>query len=174
MNYQEALLTAEDLLKPWTVVVSRPEEYRKDMVVSISNLYSAVAALVDAHWGYLSAITALDHPGSSRSSSEDKRWERSDLSETAVSSINQEGIIEVLYHFCEGPAILTLRVRTSRAVPSVPSICQIIPTATLYERELIEMFGIEVIGTPNTDRLLLADDWPRGVYPLRKDFHGLS
>jgi Ni,Fe-hydrogenase III component G len=31
-----------------------------------------------------------------------------------------------------------------------------------------------VLGTPNTDRLVLSDDWPKGVYPLRKDFTGLE
>jgi Ni,Fe-hydrogenase III component G len=46
--------------------------------------------------------------------------------------------------------------------------------ATLYERELIEMFGITIEGTPNTDKLLLPDDWPAGVYPLRKEFTGFA
>ena len=54
--------------------------------------------------------------------------------------------------------------------PGVPSVCAIIPSASFFERELIEMFGITVDGTPNRDRLFLPDDWPQGVYPLRKDF----
>jgi ech hydrogenase subunit E len=33
----------------------------------------------------------------------------------------------------------------------------------------MEMFGVVVEGTPNTNRLFLPDDWPDGVYPLRKD-----
>jgi NADH-quinone oxidoreductase subunit D len=33
------------------------------------------------------------------------------------------------------------------------------------------MFGVDVVGTPNPDRLFLPDDWPDGVYPLRKDCH---
>jgi Ni,Fe-hydrogenase III component G len=32
------------------------------------------------------------------------------------------------------------------------------------------MFGNTVAGTPNTARLFLPDEWPDGVYPLRKDF----
>ncbi|MCX7976926.1 MAG: NADH-quinone oxidoreductase subunit C, partial [Bellilinea sp.] len=52
----------------------------------------------------------------------------------------------------------------------LPSICPLIPSATLGERELMEMFGVKVEGTPDTSRLILADSWPEGVYPLRKSF----
>ena len=55
----------------------------------------------------------------------------------------------------------------------VPSVCGLVPAATLYERELGEMFGVTVEGTPVTDHLLLPDSWPQGVYPLRKSFSGL-
>ena len=40
----------------------------------------------------------------------------------------------------------------------------------MYEQELIEVLGVAVIGAPERGRLFLADDWPVGVYPLRKDF----
>jgi Ni,Fe-hydrogenase III component G len=53
----------------------------------------------------------------------------------------------------------------------VKSVCSIYPSATLAERELMEMFGIIIEDTPNKDRLLISDDWPAGVFPLRKDFH---
>jgi ech hydrogenase subunit E len=38
------------------------------------------------------------------------------------------------------------------------------------EREVGEMFGVQVVGLPPHSRLFLADDWPEGVSPLRKDF----
>ena len=40
--------------------------------------------------------------------------------------------------------------------------------------ELIEMFGFVIEDTPDPARLLLPDDWPDGVYPLRKAFEGLG
>jgi Ni,Fe-hydrogenase III component G len=49
-----------------------------------------------------------------------------------------------------------------------------VPTATLYERELQEMFGFVIEETPVPDRLVLPDDWPAGVYPLRKSFSRLK
>ena len=81
--------------------------------------------------------------------------------------------LEALYHFTEGPVVATLRVTVPYADPRVPTICPLVPTATLYEREMQEMFGFVVEGTPVPDRLVLPDDWPDGVYPLRKAFAGL-
>jgi formate hydrogenlyase subunit 5 len=49
-------------------------------------------------------------------------------------------------------------------------VCSSIPGATFFERELSEMFGITVVGTPNPDRLFLPDQWPTDAPPLRKDF----
>jgi Ni,Fe-hydrogenase III component G len=85
-----------------------------------------------------------------------------------------EDKLEALYHFTEGPVVATLRVTVPYADPRVPSICPIVPTATLYERELQEMFGFVVEETPVPDRLVLPDDWPDGVYPLRKSFTTLD
>jgi Ni,Fe-hydrogenase III component G len=69
---------------------------------------------------------------------------------------------------------VTLRVQAPYGLPEIPSICSILPSATLYERELIEMFGLIIEETPDRSRLLLPDDWPDWVYPLRKSFKGLE
>ncbi|NTV37174.1 MAG: NADH-quinone oxidoreductase subunit C, partial [Anaerolineaceae bacterium] len=81
---------------------------------------------------------------------------------------------EVLYTFFEGAAVANMRVSLSYDKPVLPTICDIIPSATLYERELMELFGVTIDGTPSLDRLILSDDWPEGVYPLRKSFTGLD
>jgi Ni,Fe-hydrogenase III component G len=38
----------------------------------------------------------------------------------------------------------------------------------------MELLGIEVVGTPDTSRLILPENWPAGVYPMRKSFKGLE
>lgn len=44
-------------------------------------------------------------------------------------------------------------------------------SAGLFEREMGEMFGIKFEESPDTRRLSLHDEvWPKGYYPLRKDF----
>ncbi|MHC5035633.1 MAG: NADH-quinone oxidoreductase subunit C [Planctomycetota bacterium] len=37
------------------------------------------------------------------------------------------------------------------------------------EREMNDLLGIVFEGHPDPRRLILADDWPEGVYPLRRD-----
>lgn len=133
---------AREWLAAWAVETQTPEANRLDVTVTAGNLLAAVEAL--QVWGYLSAITGLDGG-------------------------REAGQLEVLYHFCSGAEVATLRVRTARKQASVPSICRLIPSAVVFERELREMFGITVIGIPNADPLFLPDDWGAGVYPLRKD-----
>lgn len=132
---------ATSILQQWSEQITNPTPQRVDAVVKAQNLYPTVAALTDAHWGYLVAITGLDLGNN----------------------------LEILYHFAAGPAVTTLRVSVPREASSVPSICHLIPSASLYERELIEMFGVTVQDTPDPNRLFLPDDWPTGIYPLRKD-----
>jgi len=38
------------------------------------------------------------------------------------------------------------------------------------EREMRELLGITFEGHPDPRRLLLPDNWPDGVYPLRQDY----
>jgi Ni,Fe-hydrogenase III large subunit/Ni,Fe-hydrogenase III component G len=55
--------------------------------------------------------------------------------------------------------------------PAFNSLAKEIYSATLFEREIKEMFGIEPKGNPDLRRLNLHGEiWPEGVYPLRKDF----
>ena len=163
MTLQELLDAAEKTLHPWTVGLTRFEGRRLDIVIKPENLRAAVEALVAARWGYLSAVTGLDLP-----------WPKTAPKADAPPAQPLEDQLEVLYHFVNIAAVVTIRVRVPYSDARVPSICGPVPTATLYERELQEMFGITVEGTPVTDKLLLPDDWPDGVYPLRKSFAGLD
>ncbi|MFA4991634.1 MAG: NADH-quinone oxidoreductase subunit C [Candidatus Omnitrophota bacterium] len=55
--------------------------------------------------------------------------------------------------------------------PSFDSLAKTAHSASLFEREVREMFGIEPMGNPDTRRLNLHDEvWPLNSYPLRKDF----
>ena len=50
-----------------------------------------------------------------------------------------------------------------------PSVTCKVPAAVWYEREAYDMFGLRAIGLPDPRRLVLADDWPDNLFPLRKD-----
>jgi Ni,Fe-hydrogenase III large subunit/Ni,Fe-hydrogenase III component G len=53
---------------------------------------------------------------------------------------------------------------------SFPSVTPHVVAAHWYEREVQDMFGLDPVGHPDPRRLVMHDDWPDGVYPLRKDF----
>ncbi len=164
MNTQESLQKAEEILKDLAFSFNRPEENRLDAIISADNLKTAVRKLlIEERWGYLSAITGMDNP------------------DYVVDEVTKEkkaeegkGSLELLYHFCEGAAVTTLRVSLPYEAPQVDSICDLIPAATLYEREAMELLGILFTNTPYTEHLVLPDSWPTGVYPLRKTFRGLE
>jgi Ni,Fe-hydrogenase III component G len=139
-----ALEQAQALLATWVQDWHAPENNRLDGQVAADHLVPAVQALDEHGWGYLVAITGLDGGAEART-------------------------MEVLYHLSSGSAMLTLRVTIPREQAVVPSICSVIPYASVFERELGEMFGVEVVSTPDPSRLYLPDDWTDGVYPLRKD-----
>lgn len=63
--------------------------------------------------------------------------------------------------------VLTL---ATKATDSFPSLTPSIYCANWYEREIQDMFGLRAIGHPDPRPLVLYDSWPKGLYPLRKDF----
>lgn len=73
-------------------------------------------------------------------------------------------------YFMAGEVVVTLRVKISdRENPSVPSLAMVLPGAMVYEREIHDILGIVPVGHPDLRRQALPDDWPEGVYPLRKN-----
>lgn len=149
MKTDEVLDLAEKLVREWTVERSGPQSGRLDLRLGKpEDLIPAVAALRVQRLGYLSAITGIDLGSES------------------------DGM-EALYHFCTGEAVVTLRIRLPREAASLPSLCELIPSAGPFERELREMFGITIVGLPDADKLYLPDDWSEHSYPLRKDWDPL-
>lgn len=65
---------------------------------------------------------------------------------------------------------VTLEAFVDPDEPSFPSITPLVPAAHWYEREVQDMFGLVPEGHPDPRRLVLHDNWPDGVHPLRKDF----
>jgi Ni,Fe-hydrogenase III component G len=87
-----------------------------------------------------------------------------------ISGLDKGEAFELLYHFASPAASITVRTSVLRAEPRLASICAVIPGAIFYEREIQEMFGVVMEGIPDPRRLNLPDDWPDGVFPLRKDW----
>jgi len=80
--------------------------------------------------------------------------------------------IEILYHFIveDINLLISLRVNLDRENPVIDSLGKDIEAMNWIEREMSELLGITFTGHPDPRRLLLADNWPEGVYPLRQDY----
>ena len=78
--------------------------------------------------------------------------------------------IEMLYHmaFDKHDLVVTVRTFVEKPELKMPTLTDIIPAANWIEREIHEMLGVDFVGHPNLDRLLLPDDWQVGEYPFRK------
>ena len=78
---------------------------------------------------------------------------------------------EVLHHFAfDGDGVIvSLRVRAEGDPPEVDSITPVIKGAGFIEREMHDLLGINFKGHPNLVRLILPEDWPDGLYPLRRE-----
>jgi NADH:ubiquinone oxidoreductase subunit C len=167
-SVEAALECAESLLAPCTQSTSRPEPSRLDAVITIAGLHTVVATLQAAQWGRLAAITGLDLAAPPVAAKAPRAPARPPGA-AATPAEPPTTDLEVLYHFCAGAAVLTLRVRVPRSQPELPTIRGLVPYAGMYESELSELFGITIVGALNRDYLILPDDWPNDVYPLRKD-----
>lgn len=148
MNTEEILTLAAQVVSAWDwtseAVRTRPDQLDVK-ITSLAELHPVVVGLRVKRLGYLAAIVGLD----------------------LGAEANE---MEVLYHFCPGDAVIALRVRVPRQGAVLPSLSDVIPSAEVFERELSEMFGIQISGLRNPQRLYLPDDWPADVYPMRKDF----
>lgn len=64
---------------------------------------------------------------------------------------------------------VTVRVEVDANKPEYPSVTPRVPAAVWGEREVRDMYGLIPVGLPDERRLVLPDDWPDELYPLRKD-----
>ena len=87
-----------------------------------------------------------------------------------ATGIDTPGGFEIEYHFSvdsSGQIISLCTQITDKENPQIDSLALIAPAFEWIEREIWELLGIKFIGHPNLKRLLLADNWPEGEYPLR-------
>ncbi len=144
MNQQELIERIKTELGDKIVEISSPAERRVFLTVTGENLVDTVKKLRDSFDFYhLSTITGMD----------------------TLSSF------EILYHLANKLCCLTVRVSIDRNNPEIMTICDVIPGAILYEREIQDLLGIVVKNIPDPRPLVLPDDWEKGNYPLRKDWN---
>ena len=77
--------------------------------------------------------------------------------------------VHYLFAHRGGNWLLHASVLLDAAAPSIPSLARICYPASRFEREMRDLFGIELAGHPDPDPLTKHAFWPADYYPLRKD-----
>lgn len=87
----------------------------------------------------------------------------------------EAGQFQLTYLLCNRAARLNLglRVRIPRDPARMESIHDLWPTATTYQRELREMFGIDFPGSPRLHEDFILEGWHE-IPPYRRDFDTLK
>ena len=75
-----------------------------------------------------------------------------------------------IFSFDEDCFTVVIRGEANPTNLSMDSISPVIPAANWAEREARDLLGVDFIGHPDPRRLALADDWPKDIHPLRRDF----
>lgn len=150
MNILPALqLALEDLMRRFGPQIDRFEAPRPNELYLRAKLDMAGAicsALYKKHQGRLAGVFA-----------EDARAGESVF------------YVYYLYALDSIGGFIFVRVPIPADRPEMTSLTNAVPAANWQEREIQDMFGIELVGHPNPRRIALHDDWPP-VHPLRKDF----
>jgi membrane-bound hydrogenase subunit beta len=95
-----------------------------------------------------------------------------------VSGTDLGKVIELIYHFtiyyddALGEITLNISVDLPKSNPTIESLCDIIPGAQVTEREKQEMLGVKIKAIPDDRRLFVPEDFPKEVFPWRRDETG--
>jgi len=88
---------------------------------------------------------------------------------SALTGLDLGETIGLMYHMRSNNAIVTIRTEVPKQNPTISTIADILPGAVFHEREAADLFGVVFEGHPNPARLVLPEDWPDNLFPLRKD-----
>lgn len=64
---------------------------------------------------------------------------------------------------------VVVRAEVDARTGEFPSVTPKVPACVWGEREIRDMYGLKPVGLPDERRLVLPDDWPDNLHPLRKD-----
>lgn len=78
--------------------------------------------------------------------------------------------IHYVFSLVKEDAFIIIKINIDEKNPEFTTITHKIAAAGWYEREIQDMFGLVPKGHPDPRHLVHFEDWPAGLYPLRKDF----
>ncbi|MFN3467650.1 MAG: NADH-quinone oxidoreductase subunit C, partial [Candidatus Brocadiales bacterium] len=79
--------------------------------------------------------------------------------------------IYTVFQLPRKPLFIILKIHLKEGELEFPSITPLMYAGSPFEREMRDMFGFIPVGNPDTRRMVLHENFPRDIYPLRKDFN---
>ncbi len=67
--------------------------------------------------------------------------------------------------------IFALKEKVSKDNPCIDSMTKYYPSLLMHELELVDLFGAKVKDLPDAPSYPLPDGWPKGNYPMRKEWN---
>lgn len=92
-----------------------------------------------------------------------------------ITGQDEGGSFLIIYHLARNDGtVLNLKVKIQKMNARWKSIGTKFPGGIIYEREIVDLLGVQFEGLPPGPRYPLPDDWPAGQYPLRKDWQATN
>jgi Ni,Fe-hydrogenase III large subunit/Ni,Fe-hydrogenase III component G len=88
---------------------------------------------------------------------------------TAITGIDMGETIGVYYHVHTTKPFLTIKAHVPKDNPKIRTVVDIHPGAAFHELEVTDLVGVTFIGNEFEGHFVLSENWPDGVYPLRRD-----
>ncbi len=90
---------------------------------------------------------------------------------STITGHDQGANLAAMYHVSrENRILLSISTAVPKDNPILQSVTGYFPAADAYEREMVDLLGMQVQGLPPGPRYPLPEGWPEGQYPLRKDW----
>jgi len=102
----------------------------------------------------------------------DRNWQFVLLQLLANDERESKGAFVLYYTFAQNQEkfVVVAATPVGRDSPVFTSLTPYIPAAHWYEREIRDLFGLQPKGHPDLRRVALHKDWPKNLYPMRRDF----
>jgi formate hydrogenlyase subunit 5 len=88
---------------------------------------------------------------------------------TAITGMDLGINLGVYYHMHTSNAFITIKAEVPKTNPDIQTIVDLHPGAAFHELEVADLFGVVFKGNELKGHFVLSDNWPVGIFPLRKD-----
>lgn len=88
---------------------------------------------------------------------------------TAITGLDLGANIGVYYHIHTSNVFVTIKTEVPKENPKIQTIIDLHPGAAFHELEVADLLGVVFEGHPTPGHFVLSENWPQGVFPLRKD-----